>query len=41
MKDSEEREPFDDACEEDNEPNDEDELIDKVEADNTFNCDSN
>ena len=33
--------PLEDACEDDKEPSDEDEDIDKVEADKTFNWDSN
>ena len=38
MKDSEDREPFDEACDDDSDPNDEDEDIDNVEADKVLSC---
>ena len=41
MKDNEDNDPFEDACEDDKEPNDDDDDIDNVEADNTLSCDSN
>lgn len=40
MKDSEDNEPLEDACEDDNEPRLELEDMDKVEADKVFSCDS-
>ena len=41
MKDNEDNDPFEDACEDDKEPNDDEDDIDNVEADNTLSCDSN
>jgi hypothetical protein len=38
VKDSEDREPFEEACDDDSDPNDEDEDIDNVEADKVLSC---
>ena len=41
MKDRDDNDPLEDAWDEDKEPRDEDEDMDNVEADKTFNWDSN
>ena len=40
MKDKLDKEPFEEACEEDKDPREDDELMESVEADNSLSCDS-